>query len=110
PSVLRTHPPTAQRVERLMRLKADAGVALPPDATIIRPAALDRPPQHRRSVVPSVGSRSPRLARELDEIAGHLAATPRGLVDVGDDPASADHIRLPEGNPRIRIRRGGVYW
>jgi heat shock protein HtpX len=111
PSILRSHPPTNQRVARLMQLKENAGVALPPDATILRPTALDRPPQHRRSNIPAIGRRSARLSRELETIARHLVDTPRAsLADPGDDPASGQHIRLPEGNPRIRIRRGGVYW
>jgi heat shock protein HtpX len=111
PSVLRSHPPTPERVARLMQLKARAAAVSPPDATILRPAALDRPPLHRRSGIPSVGSRSARLARELETVARHLAETPRtGVADPGDDPAAAGHIRLPEGRPRIRLRRGGVYW
>ncbi len=115
PSILRSHPPTAERVSRLMRLKANAGTGAaavpPPDATILTPAALARPPKRRRTAIPSIGARSPRLARELETLARHLADSPRaGIADPGDEPASADHIRLPEGDPRIRIRRGGVYW
>ncbi|MBX3530499.1 MAG: M48 family metalloprotease [Rhizobiaceae bacterium] len=111
PSVLRTHPPTAQRVARLMQLKGSVGAVLPPDATILRPAALDRPPQHRRSSIPSIGGRSARTVRELETVARHLADAPRaGVADPGEEPASAVHIRLPEGKPRIRVRRGGVYW
>lgn len=111
PSALRSHPPTDQRVARLMRLKGHAGTPLPPDATVLQPAALARPPQRRRTAIPSIGGRAPRLARELEELARHLAETPpRGVADAGDAPASSDPIRLPEGDPRIRIRRGGVYW
>lgn len=111
PSILRSHPPTEERVARLDRLRQCGGAAPSADATIMSQAAADRPAQRRRSLVPPAGSRGPmRSVRELDHLARHLAAAPR-VPDPGeDDPASPGPIRLPEGRPRVRFGRGGVYW
>lgn len=111
PSVLRSHPPTRERVARLMRLKSNADAGLQPDATIVPAGALDRPPLHRRTMIPSIGGRSARTARELDHAARFLFESPvEHLADSGDHPACAGPLCAPEGRPRIRLRRGGVYW
>ncbi len=77
PSVLRSHPKTAERIERLMALKSEGGA----------PAA---PVRRRHPAVPIVAIHDGLSGDEDDD----------GPYDF--DPA---HDR-----PRIRVRRGGVWW
>lgn len=100
PSVLRTHPLTADRVARLMALKTGAA------------ASPIRPPVRRPSLVPKV-----RLASDPHL---HGFAGPLGLVGVpleGDDdwiddsvPAQEGPLSPPQGEPRFRLTRGAVWW
>jgi heat shock protein HtpX len=97
PSVLRTHPLTAERVKRLMALKAGVDPRLPGPPPAVRP---------RPSLVPRVRPQSPTLG-----------GVGFGLVEGGIEPEAADEVPAchasiypPEGNPRIRVRRGGVWW
>jgi len=90
PSILRSHPPTRERVARLLALRA-AGQAGGADGLLV--------PVRRPSLVP------------------HVPAVPHGafamhhLFDEGaDDPAAARALNPPAGRPRIRISRGGVWW
>jgi heat shock protein HtpX len=110
PSVLRTHPPTRERIARLMRLKAHPEEVAAEEGPLVRPGAFERPVVRRRSPFPQVTGRLDREA-ELHRIARPIAEL-RGSRAEADlsDPASRDHLRPPEGRPRIRIRRGGVWW
>jgi heat shock protein HtpX len=97
PSVLRTHPLTAERVKRLMALKAGVDPRLPGPPAAVRP---------RPSLVPRVRPQSPTLG-----------GVGFGLVEGGMEPEAADEVPAchsslypPDGNPRIRIGRGGVWW
>lgn len=99
PSVLRSHPSTEERVARLMTLKS-AG-ASPPGHN---GAAMRRP-----SIVPKIrrnefdyGPWARYLAESADSAPVH-GADP-------DDPSSETSLNEPDGPPRIRIRRGGVWW
>jgi heat shock protein HtpX len=85
PSILRTHPVTEERVARLMALKGGAGEPLPPvSGELVR----------RATSVPRIRMREP-LALSL----------------VGDAaPCRDESLHYPEGAPRIRVRRGGVWW
>lgn len=85
PSILRTHPVTEERVARLMALKGEDGEPLPPiSGELVR----------RASSVPRIRMREP-LALSL----------------VGDAaPCRDESLHYPEGSPRIRVRRGGVWW
>jgi heat shock protein HtpX len=113
PSILRSHPSTEERVNRLMRLKGypeepvgDAPIGLSPAAG--RPR-LSRPP-----LVPQIGrGRARRRDEEVLHIARLLSAGGRPKAFDGmpsGDPASGNALFDPEGRPRIRISRGGVWW
>ena len=98
PSVLRTHPPTAERVTRLMAFRDSDGripIAPAPGAQVV----------HRPSMVPQL--RLPPGYR-----GGGIGAS---LVEAGGDldhsrPARAVPLCAGEGDPRFRIRHGGVWW
>jgi heat shock protein HtpX len=103
PSVLRTHPPTEERVARLATFRETDG-RLPLTQASGRGTQL----VYRPSMVPKL--RLPAGSRP-----GGLGTS---LVDSADDGRDLDHTRpasaVPlchgEGDPRIRLRRGGVWW
>lgn len=108
PSMLRSHPPTAERVERLQALKPTLLRTPPAD----NPTARQAPLRRRVSPVPKI----PR--REQDRMRDWLAFAetrpPVGPV-VGateaDCPGCAGPLHPPADHaPRIRIGRGGVWW
>lgn len=93
PSVLRSHPPTDQRIARLMAFRdsdGDRPLAPPP-----APHGIRRPSLVPKLRLPDAGA-GPSLAGglELDH----------------SRPASAVPLCKGEGGPRIRLRRGGVWW
>ena len=97
PSVLRSHPPTKERIARLMAFKESDGEApfAPPPA----PHVVRRP-----SLVPKL-----RLPR--DHLPGGLGLSLADGESLHDDrPASAVPLCKGEGDPRIRLRHGGVWW
>jgi heat shock protein HtpX len=107
PSVLRSHPRTADRVARLMALKAGGQEAAREPAKgegisgTVQPAP--RPcPQRRPSLVPRVAYRP------------GVSGMPFALVDADliDDsqPAAPESLNPPEGRPRMHFVRGGVWW
>lgn len=102
PSMLRTHPPTDERVRRLMALKAARGLPAPP-------TALGLAPRPRRSFIPAVRTRRPTQDDYL-RLAPLMAADHPVPAERRDRPASADELRRAEGRPRIHVRRGGVWW
>lgn len=105
PSVLRTHPPTEERVRRLMALKGAADL---PEEGVLADAG-GRVPQRRSSFIPSIGRQRPEAA-DYRRLAG-LMPTATILADEDvDRPASSGMLAGPTGRPRIRIRRGGVWW
>lgn len=89
PSVLRSHPATAERVARLSRLNTSSGGL-----------AMPMPPVRRRRgpMVPPVPLDSGRHA----------------IVEVAPGPWTEEPVRPDcpecEEKPRIRIRHGGVWW
>lgn len=97
PSVLRTHPLTSERVKRLMALKAGIDPRLPGPPPAVQP---------RPSLVPRVRPQGPALG-----------GRGFGLAEGGIEPEAADEVPAcqaslnpPQGNPRIRVSRGGVWW
>lgn len=99
PSVLRSHPPTEERIARLMELKAGS----------VSPPGPARAGARRPSIVPKIRRNEfdyGPWARVLEDMEDRLP------VDDGaaDDPSSKTSLNRPEGPPRIRIRRGGVWW
>ncbi|RJG43262.1 zinc metalloprotease HtpX [Mesorhizobium sp. DCY119] len=107
PSILRTHPRTEDRVARLMALKAaqaaEDGIALP----------MGTPAQPRPSIVPKI---RPSAASPFEPTANihALLAMPDAPVPAdGADielPACIASLNPPQSAPRVRFRRGGVYW
>ncbi len=89
PSVLRSHPRTADRVVRLMALKMGGG-GLPP--------VPNEPPRRRPSLVPRIGSHD-----------GHYLPGASALLEDDSLPATADSLNPPDGGPRIRVTRSGVW-
>lgn len=102
-SVLRSHPVTEERIERLMALKSAHDLAEPAPVVDV----VQRPLRAGRSFVPSIGRRGPVDYRR---IASRLAADhPLAPLD-HDRPAHPGPLAAPDGRPRIRIRRGGVWY
>ena len=127
PSILRSHPVTAERVARLMALKAAPGG---PDSAGHPgvPAAAPRP---RPSLVPKIrltpGPHFPGASGAANSSwpgSPHIAALMPGLSatdmsDPGPDhtetiddsvPACDAPLNPPQGEPRVRLMRGGVWW
>ncbi len=104
PSVLRTHPLTADRIARLKALKAattaDAG----------QPSSPGLPSRPRASLVPRV---KPAMHLDSQHFGGLgapllLAETQRADPDRGE-PACDRPLNPPRGRPRLHVR-GGVWW
>ena len=103
PSVLRTHPLTADRIARLNQLKTTAasGCRRSPGRAGGRPAiaaarvagAEDQADAAFRRVRPAAARRGRQLRRR-DQ----------------NSPASDRPLNPPEGEPRIHFRRGAVWW
>lgn len=113
PSLLRTHPPTEERIARLTQLKS-ALRPQPPVTEALPEGGFHRPRGH--STVPQI-----RLGRRDRDRFDHWVALASGmpeqkpLTDDADcaDPACKDSLNPWEKHgkrPRIRIRRGGVWW
>jgi heat shock protein HtpX len=111
PSVLRTHPPTAERIARLNRLKI-APEGAPEQGPLLWPDAISRPAVRRGSPVPGIRGRLDRCAdAELHRIARHIADSCGAPQDAdSSETAGIGHLKAPDGRPRIRIRHGGVWW
>jgi len=91
PSILRSHPRTEERVERLMALKSAGAAFGDADARLA--------PPRRPSLVPHVRAGSYPIF-DIHALYG----------DAGDDPAASGALNPPGGRPRIRVSRGGVWW
>lgn len=103
PSILRSHPLTADRIERLLALRGEGAVD-PPGAA---PGA-GLPHVQRASMVPKIpahaGPYLPHSGR------GFLSAANSDFAD-DSRPASDAPLNPPDnGRPRIRVTRGGVWW
>jgi heat shock protein HtpX len=99
PSILRSHPLTKDRINRLMELKA----------AVSETNAGNGQAKRRASIVPKI------RRGEFDY--GPWAQYLRDKGDYpplhdgdADDPSSDASLNRPDGPPRIRIRRGGVWW
>lgn len=102
-SVLRSHPVTDERIARLRALKSAQD--LPAPAPVVD--VVERPLRPGRSFIPSVGRRGPVDYRR---IASLLAADHPLAAEDHDGPAHPASLAAPDGRPRIRIRRGGVWY
>ncbi|MDQ6434230.1 zinc metalloprotease HtpX [Mesorhizobium sp. LHD-90] len=105
PSVLRTHPATKDRLERLAALKAEMG-ALAGEAAIVLPSTSTpaRPiPVPRGSLVPRIHQHGGRHG----PLYGSLMAP---LAEIGDAPGCDASLHMPDGAPRVRLLRGLAWW
>lgn len=101
PSVLRTHPLTAERIARLQALKPGETIELQPGPSgrVVRPSVV---PKIRTT--PRVGGPHPGgFGASL-----FLADPPVEPDDAG--PASGRPLNPPQDGPRIRVLKGGVWW
>ncbi len=105
PSVLRTHPPTDERVRRLMALKGAGD--LPHED--LPGQAGGRARQRRASFIPAIGRRRPDAAT-YRRLAGLMPSGSIVAEEAAARPARSGALADPAGRPRIRIRRGGVWW
>ncbi len=103
PSILRSHPPTQERLERL--------AALRPQGASTQLAARTDAPRRRASFVPQV-RRMPwgnGIVDDFDAMSA-MPSEPMAVPGGTDRTARAEGLCEPEGRPRIRLRRGGVWW
>jgi heat shock protein HtpX len=104
PSVLRTHPLTADRIARLNALKASGAAGQ-------QPSALGRPPEPRPSLVPKI-----RTAAHFDGLHFGGFGTPllfaeEPLERLDHDAPACDRPLNPAKNgPRMHFHRGAVWW
>lgn len=112
PSILRSHPRTEDRVARLSALKR-AGEAV---------ARGEEVPERVRQTVAVRPSGVPRIRRQWGRGEAADARTWTSLMNVqnaqhppvsreeADRTACKDHLAQPDGKPRIRVLRGGVWY
>jgi heat shock protein HtpX len=111
PSVLRSHPKTEDRIERLMALKKDRVAGEPEASAPFR----KKPAEPRRSSpVPKIKHKWGRGEEaKYSDYASLLGTNPPAPLhgeDDADRPASERELNPADGRPRIRITRGGVWW
>lgn len=109
PSVLRTHPVTAERVKRLLALKKAVEEG---DIAVIAKEPRQRG-EPRVSLVPKI--RRSASHGDFTGLTGvsSLFSVPGDFPVEGTSehaPACDRSLNPPEGNPRIRLKHGGVWW
>ncbi len=116
PSILRSHPKTEDRVARLKGLKEASDVAsntLPPDIFDQMSLEPHKKITTRPSPVPKIRPRFGRLDADNMEILSLLGSQRGNPVVKGPDAeceACPQSLAKPDGKPRLRLTRGGVYW
>ncbi|MGB7286971.1 MAG: zinc metalloprotease HtpX [Salaquimonas sp.] len=119
PSLLRSHPKTEDRVERLMALKAT-----PEQIGEIASGRVERDdiiPQEFRREVPKRSSPVPKIQRKWGRGEGSKYAEYASLLNASsidpvhdkaceDDAACNESLNAAKDNPKIRFTRGGVWW
>jgi heat shock protein HtpX len=112
PSVLRSHPKTEDRIARLAALK-QAGEAV---------ARGEDVPERLREQVPVRPSNVPKIRRQWGRGETADAQTWASLMNVqnaqrppvhpdrAEEAACGTTLAAPDGKPRIRVTRGGVWW
>jgi heat shock protein HtpX len=110
PSLLRSHPKTADRIERLMAMKEAAQEGLQEVPQAEAPESVPRPAG--QSPVPKIGRPWGReQGKAYSEYASlYSAPAQRPVVEEADcDKVACEHsLNPPQGKPRIRLP--GVYW
>ncbi len=108
PSMLRSHPKTEDRVARLMMLQT--AVASGGTAVANEQANDGVRPKTRPSFIPKIRRSQAEQINPWVRRTAHHASQPPAHGNNGDDPGANDSLAEPDGPPRIRIRRGGVWW
>ena len=102
PSLLRSHPRTADRIDRLMALKGMTGSRHSTHRPTRRSGVPEIAPRWGRGEERRYRSHAPRL--------GIVAETPILTPEEAEQQACEQSLAAPPGKPRIRLRAGGVYW
>lgn len=106
PSMLRTHPKTEDRVARLRALQNSIEGG---SATAGQQQGRETV-KRRASPIPKIRlSEAERLGPWVRFAARHAAEPPVHEGDPDGHPSNESLVK-PDGPPRIRIRRGGVWW
>ena len=112
PSLLRSHPDTGERIARLMALKGSSVKEIRTGTVGAEMPGYNLP--RRTSPVPQI---KPRWGRGEEQRYRDHASRLDGMpimpafIDEPDDQAGVDRMLAPpQGRPRIRLSRGGVYW
>jgi heat shock protein HtpX len=105
PSLLRTHPKTADRIERLMAYKAAGSETVAGTAPEVLRQAPSPVPKIKRDWGRDQNATPPGYASLFD---ANLQAPVVPEADC-DKIACEQSLAPPKGNPRIRLA-GGVYW
>jgi heat shock protein HtpX len=119
PSLLRTHPKTEDRIERLMALKKSPEVI--GDIAAGKIVREDIIPPELRHQLPRKHSSIPRIQRKWGRSEGTKYSDYASLLnnhnpellgeaETRDEPASNTPLKEGSGKPKIRITRGGVWW
>lgn len=119
PSILRTHPKTEDRVERLMALKHTPEKV--DDIASGRASREEIIPDEIRKKLPERRSPVPRIRRKWGRAEGSKYSEYASLLNnhsieaIGnrnndDEPVCKDSLVDSEKKPRIHISRGGVWW
>ena len=104
PSVLRTHPLTADRIARLNALKGSGAAGEPP-------APLGGLPQPRPSMIPKIRTAAHVGGLHFGRFGSPLLFTDEPLEGVDSDaPASDRPLNPANGEPRMHFHRGAVWW
>ncbi len=109
PSVLRTHPVTEERVKRLLALKK----AVEEGEIAVVAKEPQRRGEPRVSIVPKIRRSSGQGGfAGLTGVSSLLAAADglSGAEMSSHAPACDRSLNPPEGDPRFRLRSGGVWW
>ena len=119
PSILRSHPKTEYRVERLMALKQT-----PQRVEEIAAGKIARDqiiPDALRQQIPRKPSPVPKISRKWGRGEGAKYAQYASLLNANtvepirkkssqDKAASETSLNAASNNPKIRLSRGGVWW
>jgi heat shock protein HtpX len=119
PSILRTHPKTEDRIERLMALKET-----PEKINDVAAGRIHRDtiiPEAIRKELPSKSSGVPKMQRKWGRGEGSKYSDYSSLLNTSEikslhKPKEADETACPDNlsevnsKPRIRLTRGGVWW
>ena len=118
PSILRTHPKTEDRIERLMALKetVQTGDQIPTTPMGDAVIAPDDPSREHRRPSPVPGIKRKWGRGEDSKYADYASLLNTSQIEKITDPETENETASPVGidavttRPRVRLTRGGVWW